>query len=215
MILTCGGIKGGTGKTTVAVHLAIMRAAEGGEVLLVDADDQATATDFGTCRYNKGLELGMGYTAVSLSGLRVRSEVLKLRSRYTDIIIDTGGRDTASQRSALSISDTLLLPFLPRSFDVWTAEKVARLVSEMRAANPGLEALAFLNRADSQGSDNNDARAALAWESTITILSETIGNRKAIATATAHGLAVTESKPRDEKAVAEMTAIYRRVFAER
>jgi chromosome partitioning protein len=36
MILVCGGIKGGSGKTTMAVNLAVMRSRVGGDVLLVD-----------------------------------------------------------------------------------------------------------------------------------------------------------------------------------
>ena len=46
MIIVVGGIKGGSGKTTVATHLAILRAQAGHDVLLIDADDQETATDF-------------------------------------------------------------------------------------------------------------------------------------------------------------------------
>ena len=45
MIVVVGGIKGGSGKTTVATHLAILCAQAGHDVLLIDADDQETATD--------------------------------------------------------------------------------------------------------------------------------------------------------------------------
>ena len=46
MIVVVGGIKGGSGKTTVAINLAVLRASGGHDVLLVDADDQETASDF-------------------------------------------------------------------------------------------------------------------------------------------------------------------------
>ena len=46
MILTVGNIKGGVGKTTLALNLAIARAGEGYDVLLVDGDEQQTAITF-------------------------------------------------------------------------------------------------------------------------------------------------------------------------
>src|SRR4051812_40400989 len=46
MIITVGNIKGGVGKTTLAINLAIARAAEGRDVLLVDGDEQRTAQTF-------------------------------------------------------------------------------------------------------------------------------------------------------------------------
>src|SRR5215213_6591127 len=46
MIVVVGGIKGGSGKTTVATNLAVIRAAEGRDMILIDADDQETASDF-------------------------------------------------------------------------------------------------------------------------------------------------------------------------
>ena len=65
MILVCGGIKGGVGKTTLAKDLTILRATEGKDVLLVDADEQATASDFTAIR-SETLEAqgGAGYTSV-------------------------------------------------------------------------------------------------------------------------------------------------------
>ena len=71
--------------------------------------------------------------------------------KFKNIIIDTGGRDTTSQRAALSVADVLLIPFVPRSFDVWTLEKVSALVAEMKTINPNLKAYAFINRADPRG----------------------------------------------------------------
>ena len=46
MILTVGGIKGGSGKTTVATNLACIAATQNADVLLVDADDQENRIRF-------------------------------------------------------------------------------------------------------------------------------------------------------------------------
>jgi len=211
MILVSGGIKGGSGKTTIATNLTVMRAAQGRDVLLIDADDQETATDFTALRSER-LPNGAGYTSIKLTGSAVRTETLKLASKYDDIVIDTGGRDTTSQRAALSVANILLVPFVPRSFDVWTLDKVTNLVAEMRTANPGLKAFAFLNRTDSRGHDNDEAAQVIRETEELTCIDTPIGTRKAFGNAAAQGLAVTELKPQDTKATEEILALFRYVF---
>ena len=186
-----------------------MRAA-GHDVLLVDADEQETASDFTILR-NERLEGGAGFTAIKLAGAAVRTEIHRLAGKYDDVIIDTGGRDTTSQRAALTVSNVLLVPFVPRSFDVWTLEKVSELVAEMRTVNPGLAAFAFINRADPRGQDNADAEDVIRETSELTLMPTPFGARKAFGNAAARGLAVTELRPQDAKATDEVMALYRRL----
>jgi chromosome partitioning protein len=207
MIYTIGGIKGGSGKTTIASNLAVMLHLKGRDVLFVDADDQETATDFTHWR-NENLPNGAGYTAIQLANNAVRTEVLKLKSKYDDIVIDTGGRDTTSQRAALTVSDVYIAPFIPRSFDMWTLEKVVRLIDEMRTAKPDLRAYAVLNKTDSRGSDNDEAKEFLAETNSIVLVDATLGHRKSFANAASKGLSVVEFKPADDKAIGEITALF-------
>ena len=211
MIITVGGIKGGSGKTTVATNLAVIRGQQGFDVLLIDADDQETASDFTILR-NERNPAGAGYTSIKLTGPAVRTETLRLREKYDDIIVDAGGRDTTSQRAALSVSDFLLVPFVPRSFDVWTLEKVDALVSEMQTANTGLRAYTFLNRADSRGQDNEDAAEVLKNTEALTFIDTPLGTRKAFSNAAAEGMAVTELRPQDAKAKEEIMVLYWYLF---
>ena len=211
MIVVAGGTKGGSGKTTIATHLAIMRAALGRNVLLIDADDQESASDFTVLRNERGTAAAR-YTVIKLTGVAVRTETQRLASKYDDIIIDVGGRDTASQRAALTVATILLVPFVPRSYDIWTLEKVMDLVREIRHLNPNLTAYTFLNRADASGPDNADAAEVLRESEDLTFLDTSVGNRKAFGKAAAQGLAVTELKPPDEKAIQEMQALFEAVF---
>ena len=212
MIIVVGGIKGGSGKTTVATNLAVIRAAEeNSDVLLIDADDQETAADFTALRNEKD-SAGARYTSIKLTGAAVRTETQHLAQKYRDILIDTGGRDTTSQRAALSVADLLLVPFVPRSFDVWTLEKVASLVEDMRLANIGLKTCAFINRADPRGHDNEDAIEIIKETPQLEFINTPLGSRKAFSNAAARGLAVTELKPEDPKATTEMMTLYRYVF---
>jgi chromosome partitioning protein len=211
MIIVVGGIKGGSGKTTVATNLAVTRSADGHDVLLVDADDQETSTDFTIIR-NERRPDGAGYTSIKLTGAAVRTETLRLADKYEDIVIDTGGRDTTSQRAALTVADFLLVPFVPRSFDVWTLEKVSSLVGEMQAANSDLKAYTFINRADPRGQDNDEAAELLRETDMLSFIETPLGARKAFSNAAAAGLAVTEIKPQDPKATEEFMTLYRYIF---
>ena len=210
MIVVVGGIKGGSGKTTVATNLAVMRS-KVRDLLLIDADDQETASDFTMLR-NEEQDGGAGYTSIRLSGSAVRTETKRLIDKYDEILIDTGGRDTASQRAALTVADVLLVPFVPRSFDVWTLEKVSELVGEMRTVNPDLRAYAFINRADPAGRDNQEAAEIIRETAELEFIDCPLGSRKAFSNAAAKGLAVVEHKPLDSKAVSEIETLYKYLF---
>ena len=215
MILTVGGIKGGSGKTTIATNLACIAASQNADVLLVDADDQETAADFTMVRKQDHPDAPR-YTCARLSGKSVRTEILELAPKYDHTIVDTGGRDTTSQRAALAVSQLLLVPFVPRSFDIWTLNTVADLVEEMRTVNPGLVAYVFLNRTDprGQGIENEEATSMLREIEGLTYLDASLGNRKAFGHAASQGLAVTEltGHHKNPRATDELVTLYRRCF---
>src|SRR3954451_2550936 len=106
VILAVGNTKGGVGKTTIAVNLAILRVAAGQDVLLVDGDEQGSASLFSQLRAD--LVGACGYTAVGLHGAALRTQVRQLATKYSDIVIDVGGRDTGSLRAALTVADVVL-----------------------------------------------------------------------------------------------------------
>ena len=216
MILCLAGTKGGAGRSTIATNFACIAAGIGLDVLLVDADDQETAADFTQSRKDDHPEAAK-FTCTKLTGRAVRAEVLQLAPKYDHIIIDTGGRDTASQRAALSVSDIILVPFAPRQFDIWTAEKVAELVEEAQTANPKLRALAFLNRTDQQGhgNENQKAVAMLSEVEGIEFFDAPIRFRKAYAHSAEQGLAVTEltGQYRNPKAAEEIMKLFSSFFS--
>lgn len=208
MIFTVGGIKGGTGKTTISTNLAVWLSQRGADVLLVDADEQESASDFTAWREEtrKGQ---LGYTLVQLNGPTVRRQIEQLRSKYDHIVIDTGGRDTASQRAALFVSDVYLIPFAPRSYEIWTLSKVQALLSEIQGSrSTPLQVFSFLNKADTRGADNNEATEVLKDNEELNFVDYPVINRKAFATAASKGLSVSEMVPIDEKAVSEVEALF-------
>ena len=213
MILVVGGIKGGVGKSTLAANVAVLAARAGRDVLLVDGDSQETTMTWAAARGEREGVSTDRVTTVALVGKGVRDELRRLRPKYGSIIIDAGARDTTTQRSALTIADTVLLPFAPRGPDLWTIDAAVELVNEIRAVNETLRALALVNRADPIGNDNAEAEAAFAEHAAVLeTVPLRVGNRKAIAVAHLMGLAATEMVRPDPKAVAELDALYRYIF---
>jgi chromosome partitioning protein len=203
MIYTVGGIKGGSGKTTIATNLTIALVKSGREVILVDADDQESATDFTAFRHQT-LDGDIGYTAVKITGSELNASVVKLAQKYDDVVIDTGGRDTVSQRSAVSVSHVYLIPFAPRSLDIWTLGRVEKLIAEIKPFNQNLVCLAFINKADARGSYKEEASELLKESKFVQFIDASIGNRISFANSVASGLSVLEFKPTDQKAILEL-----------
>jgi chromosome partitioning protein len=213
MIIICGGIKGGGGKTTTALNLAIMRGLSGHEVLLVDADsiDNGNASDFSAIR-DDNLE-SKKYTAIKLNGKAIAKEIPILATKFDDIIIDVGGHDSISQRASLTVADLLLLPVFPSSFDTWVIESINTLVSDALLVNPKLKAYCFLSRADVSGSQNDDTSEILVDDyPEIEFVDCPVRNRKVFRNASSQGLAVVEFKPKDPKAIDELKGLYKTVF---
>jgi chromosome partitioning protein len=212
MILVIGGTKGGSGKTLLATNLTVLRAAAGSDVLLIDADEQGSAMDF-TRQRQRRLAGAAGYTAIQTREADVAVQVRQMAPKYGDIVIDVGGRDTASQRAALAVADTLVIPFAPTSVDLWTADLVVALLTDARPFNSSLRAYAVINKAFPRGSDNREAAAILQeYPEYWTYLAAPVGHRKALSNAFGGGYAVTEYQPKDPKAVAELMAVYQHLF---
>ena len=209
MILTIGGIKGGSGKSLTATNLTVMKALKGSKILLIDGDEQGTVGDWVDHRNSLGIKTT--WTTIRLKANAIRTEVLKLANDYDDIIIDCGGRDTASLRAALTVSDVFLVPFQPKSFDIWTTEKVSLLISEAKSFNEKLHSFAFINCADARGRDNDAAKKIIGKSAGLDLLPITVGLRKAFSNATSEGLSVVEMK-KDEKAIGEIRRLYTAVF---
>src|SRR3954451_15653767 len=185
MILTVGNTKGGVGKTTLALQLALARALAGRDVLLIDADRQGSAQDGVSIRAETGRKPALACIHFP-DGKALRTQAEPLARRYQDVIIDAGGRDSAALRAALLISDTVLVPFAPRSFDVWALAQMVELIGEAQTVRDGLSALAVLSLADPGATpDNQDAAAAVAEHPDLALLDAPIRRRKAFANASA------------------------------
>lgn len=201
------------GKTTLAVQIAIARATAGREVWLIDGDRQGTAAAAIAARAEAGRQPGIACVQYA-DGPALRAQVQQQRDKWQDIVIDAGGRDSTALRAALILSDVLLVPFAPRSYDVWALEDMAVLIDEARSVRDGLRCFAVMNQADpgEKSTDNADAAAAVRDVPQFEYLPFPIRRRKAFSNAGGAGLAVSELPSRDNKAVMEMEQLVSSLF---
>lgn len=211
MILTVGNTKGGVGKTTLALNIAIARALAGREVWFIDGDRQGTGQIALTIRAENGVSPFIA-CAQYADGATLRQQVKQLANKFDDVIIDVGGRDSTALRAALSLTDALIIPFAPRSLDVWALSDISNLINESREIRDEFPAYAVLNNADSVGSDNAEAIEAIADYPQFKYLDSPIKRRKSIATSAGRGLSVLEFTPRDVKACEEVQNLVNIIF---
>ena len=137
MIVSVLNTKGGVGKTTLAVNFAVVRAMAGRSVWLVDGDRQATALQAMAQRVEAGRLPALAVSHYA-DGPMLRAQVQQQRVHYDDVVIDAGGRDSTALRAALMLSDVVVVPFQPRSFDVWGVSDMAEIAAEAVSMRDGL-----------------------------------------------------------------------------
>ena len=215
-IILIGNTKGGIGKSTNAVQVAVGRAIQGKDVLLVNADRQSSSSKAIARRDEAGLTPSVTLVAYP-DGEQLRTQVLRQAGKYDDIIIDVGGRDSSALRHAMMIADVMLVPIVPGDFELDALEdELVPLINEIQASrgdNP-LPIYAYLNMAEANkfSSDNLDTRRSIESFPELQLLDFNIVKRKAIATASSHGLSVREMKKKDFKAVKEIDALMAALF---
>ena len=141
-IYAIANTKGGVGKSTLAVNLAVVATAKGHKVLLVDADPQASSLQFLNARDDTRPK----FAGIQLSQPILHKQLPELSAPYDYVFIDVGGRDAPVFRSALVAADTILVPMVPSAFDTWAADDVFDVLDELSASGD-VDARVVLNQA--------------------------------------------------------------------
>lgn len=179
--------KGGAGKTTLAVHLAVAWAHRGASVALVDTDPQASSSSWHRVRevrYGAG-STGIDFAAVT--GWRAASEVSR-RSRDRDIIlIDSPANADSELKAALRNADLVLVPVQPTPLDVWATRPTLAIAEAER-----IPSLLVLNRVPARARLTGAMRDWLS-DYDVGLAESTVGNRTALAAAISEGQGVTEA----------------------
>jgi chromosome partitioning protein len=210
MILLIGSEKGGSGKTTLATNLAVLRVMHNKDVLLLDADKQESASLWATVRTQEGHLPRI--PSVQKKGVALAQELKELASRYEDIIVDVGGRDSVELRSALLVADRFYIPFRPSQYDLWSLDNLHELITQVKALNPNLKAFVVINLAASNPRINEVAEVLPMIEEYehISFSGAIIRDRISFRKCTSEGKSVHEYH--DEKAKQELDKLYTHAF---
>ena len=212
MIVVIAHIKVGTGKTTTAVQLALQRQIDYPErrIWLVDADEQQSALDTATIRSQLSIEPPLACSSFP-SGEALAAQMGAQAKNWDDIIIDCGGRDSDALRIALMVCDKLVVPVLPRAYDVWSLSRLEAVIENAQNLGAKFETLAFLNRMD-KTAESREAAAILDGMKHFKLLNTSLSDRVAYAKAVGNGRSVFEMKPRDKKACEELENLSSEIF---
>jgi chromosome partitioning protein len=189
--------KGGSGKTTLAVHMAVAAGASGERVILIDTDPQASVWAWSQARTKDAPSVEKA-TVSTLARVMDRAE----QSRATLAVIDTAPHAAPGVDAIAAAADFLLIPCRPSAFDI---AAIAASVQVAKAA--GKPAAFLLNACPSRAPEIEETRDVLKTYG-FSVAPVGIADRRAFARAIASGRAVTEFEPQG-KAAREITQLWK------
>jgi len=143
MILLIGGQKGGCGKTNLATNLAAYLVGSGVDLILLDTDKAQNSSAKWAARRRSRNDVPKVNSLLAYDDIRDTAN--DLAERYELVIIDAGGRDSMEFRTALTVADICLTPFVPSQHDMDTLPLVNDLINQARVFNTQLKAYAVLS----------------------------------------------------------------------
>lgn len=133
-VITVAQQKGGSGKTTLTVNLAVGLAARGQKVAIIDTDPQGSLGRWFMARREMMPDPGMEFSTSSAWG--VEYEAGKLADAYDFVLVDTPPKADSDLRPALRKAALVLVPVATSHVDLWATESVLDLAR--RANTPAL-----------------------------------------------------------------------------
>ncbi|MGC9128408.1 MAG: ParA family partition ATPase [Acidithiobacillus sp.] len=191
--------KGGSGKTTIATHLARALQLDGADVLLVDSDPQGSARDWAAVREDQPL------TVVGIDRPTIDRD-LKNVARKDFVVIDGAPQAADLAVSAIKAADFVLIPVQPSPYDIWATADLVELIKQRIEVTDGrLQAAFVVSRAIKGtriGAEVTDALMGYG----LPVLTARVTQRVSYPGTAAEGLTVLEAEPNGD-AAAEIRAL--------
>jgi chromosome partitioning protein len=200
-IVTIAQQKGGSGKTTVAAHLAVAWARRRGRtVAILDIDPQGSLGEWLEARERRLGEDATGLGFRTASGWGSRREASALARDYDYVIIDTPPKAEQDARVAMDVCDLIVVPVQPTPVDLWATKATLKV-----AAGEDTPAILVINRVPSRARLTGEMMEALREFGSATA-SARLGNRVSYAASIGRGSTVIEDAP-GSRAAEEIDAL--------
>jgi chromosome partitioning protein len=198
MVVALAGLKGGAGKTMLAVNLATCAVSRGLRVVVVDADPQASASLWASLRDESLASLRITSAPTARSPEAAIVGALGEARGAQIVIIDLPPRGEAAARAARTAGARLVVPVRPAVFDV----------GSVSAWEPAREGMIVLNMV-APNAERSPAEAREALEGAgMRVVRTAISRRAAFERAAGRGMGVVEMEPHST-AAEEMWALAR------
>ena len=206
-VITIAQQKGGTGKTTLAVHLALAFIKYHNlKIAIIDTDPQGSLGQWFMIREEKKLSNdNLTFKTASLWGAQYESKALK--KDHDIVIIDTPPKIESDARPSIESADLVLIPMSASHVDFWATGAIVEIAKK---ANKKI--LIQINRANQRSkliSKTNDFIKSLNLSATKTI----IGNRQIFASSMGEGKTAVE-KQKKSNAVEEIKNLSEQILLE-
>lgn len=199
-IITLAQQKGGSGKTTIAAHLAVAFLRQGRSVAILDVDPQGSLGEWFEARERN---LGDGAATMSFrtaSGWGARREARSLARDFDFVVVDTPPKTDSEARPAIEAADLVAVPIQPTPLDLGATEPTLALIAQER-----VRGFIVINRVLQRALLTAEMVAAIRELGCVAAETQ-LGNRVAFAASMGKGSTVLELEPAG-KAALEVEAL--------
>ncbi len=189
-VITIAQQKGGSGKTTVTINLAIALRKGGKRVAILDTDPQGSLGRWFMTRCERlgDAKPGLGFRTASAWGARY--EARELAKDHDYVLIDTPPKMGVDGRPAIEIADLVVVPVSPSPLDLWATEPTLEL-----ARGEKKPILVVMNRVSARARITREIRQTLK-KLDCKCARTSLGNRVLYAETSGNGWSVVERRPK-------------------